>query len=101
MTTEEKLIIEQRKLIATGKHSIVLLEAMVKNGQDTVDLLIGQLHKATIWLEHGLPDKPDHDCGNPDSGCDLECHRYINLCEDRLSFLKIVAHHEKENKDNG
>ena len=101
MTTEEKLIAEQRKLISSSKQSITILEAMDKNNKATIDLLVAQLKVACVWLEHGPPDKPDHDCGNPDSGCDMECMLWSNFCEDRLSFLRIIAHHEKENADVG
>ena len=57
----------------------------------TCSNLDSALTKAIGWLEYGIPDKPDHDCGNPDSGCDTECMRWHDFCDDLANFKNLVG----------
>lgn len=41
---------------------------------------------AIAYMEHEIPERPDHDCGNPDSGCDGDCVNFAQFCNDLLEM---------------
>ncbi len=54
------------------------------------DKLRVALNKAVGWLEHDVPEKPDHDCGNPDSGCDMDCVDWVRFCGDMREIKEAL-----------
>ena len=60
--------------------------------------LIGLLEDCLINLEHFLPPRPNHICGDPNACCDCSCAEYYHAC---LQIDKIkMAIKKNKNKEN-
>ncbi len=45
------------------------------------DELCAKMHQLCQGIEMGIPEPPDHVCGNPDSMCDCLCVDWANWCQ--------------------
>lgn len=61
----------------------VIVELMTKANER--DDLKKALDKVLAWIHFGIPEDPQHNCGNPDSPCDTLCLDWATFCTDYTS----------------
>ena len=61
--------------------------------------LLGLLTRSLSYHEHGIPERPNHQCGTPDAVCDCECCNYADyeaFIVDARAALAGDAHKEAD-----
>ena len=63
---------------------------MYSEKKDKAEELRQALIKILDWINFGMPEDPEHNCGNPDSGCDSLCSDWAAFCTDYTHARSLV-----------
>jgi len=104
---EDREIVDAEALILAREPNSVYAKGQIADSLRTTitrltaetERLLGLLTRSLSYHEHGIPERPNHQCGTPDAVCDCECCNYADyeaFIVDARAALAGDAHKEAD-----